>query len=180
MRIIVDRGSARSIKSSNERPLRAAINIPIGLPSTVEADPILVAIIADITNGTGVIVRILQRSNITVVITIIELISPINPDNAADNTIITINNTVPFNFLILQNTITNQWNTPASFIIPTIIIMAMRKIITSREANFIKFSRFTARMRISIQLPINTKLSLKSQKKSVPKIEREKMAITRD
>ena len=68
----------------------------------------------------------------------------------------------------------------ASFIIPTIIIMAMRKRITSREANLIKFSRFTARMRISTQLPINTKLNLKSQKKSVPKIEREKMAITKD
>ena len=108
MRTMTDRGSAQRIKSSNERPLRAAINIPIGLPRTVEAEPIFVAITADITNGTGVIVIILQRSNITVVITIIELTSPINPDNAAESTIIITNNIVPFNFLILQNTVINQ------------------------------------------------------------------------
>jgi hypothetical protein len=58
--------------------------------------------------------------------------------------------------------------------------MEIRKRITSREAYLIKFSRFTARMRMRMQLPMKTKLSLRSQKKRVPNSAMEKMDIMRD
>ena len=103
MRMTTDKGSARRMKSSNESPLRAAMSIPIGFPKTVDAEPILVARTEEITSGTGVMVRILQRSNITVTITMVELTSPINPDRAKERTITTINSTDPLNSFMLQN-----------------------------------------------------------------------------
>ena len=46
-------GKAWAKKSSKERPLRAAIRIPTGLPKTVEADPMFVARTDEMTKGIG-------------------------------------------------------------------------------------------------------------------------------
>lgn len=58
--------------------------------------------------------------------------------------------------------------------------MEMRKRRTSKEANLLNWSIFTAPMDTKIPVPIKTKLNQKSQKNRVPVIDIEKIEIMID
>jgi hypothetical protein len=86
-----------------------------------------------------------------------------------------ITNFTPVNLLILKINSTIQAKKPDSFNKPTSIIIPTRKRITSNEANFITFSKSMVLVISKKEVPINAKPRRKSQKRSVPRIEAEKI-----
>ncbi|PIX89449.1 MAG: hypothetical protein COZ31_02000 [Nitrospirae bacterium CG_4_10_14_3_um_filter_44_29] len=90
---------------------------------------------------------------------------------------VAIKNFFAVRFGILKIRLTNQAKTPASFNKPTKTIIPTRNRITSKEANFIKFSKSIVCVISSIDVPIKAKLKRKSQKNNVPNMDTENIAI---
>jgi len=168
------------MKSSKESLLRAAINTPTGLPSTVEADPIFVAMTQEITNGPGLISIRSQIFKITIVIMMMDVTSSIKPEKRAETIINITNIFLPVNLCTRKTRVMSQVKNPASFIMATIIIIDIKNKMTSKEANLIKLSISTAPIRKKRPLPTKTKLKRKFQKNKVPIIDMEKIATMRD
>jgi hypothetical protein len=83
-------------------------------------------------------------------------------------------------FFIRKINWTIQAKKPASFRRPTKTIIPTRKRITSKEANFITFSRSIVRVINNIEVPKKTNPKRKSQKNKVPNTEAKKIDIASD
>jgi hypothetical protein len=83
-------------------------------------------------------------------------------------------------FFILNIRLTIQAKKPASFKRAIRTIIPTRNRITSKEENFIKFSKSRVRVINRTDTPRKAKLKRKSQKKSVPNIDAENIEIAMD
>src|SRR3989338_3821762 len=95
----------------------------------------------------------------------------------AEVTAMKITNFLAVRLLMRRIKLTIQAKNPASFRRPIKTIIPTRKRITSREANSITLLRSMVRVNKRIEVPKKTNPKRKSQKKRVPKMEAENMAI---
>jgi len=173
-------GKAHRKKSSKESPPRNAKRTPTGLPSNVAVEPTFVVKTENMTRGAAFTFKDLHISNIIAVISRIDATSPMSADRTAEIMPKRTKRAIPLMHFILNMADIKRWKMPVSLIAPITIMIPIKKSITSREANFMKFSKSTLRVRNKTPLPRKTRLTLRSQKNKVPKMEDENMNRTND
>lgn len=90
-----DIGSAWVRKLLKDRFALAAMSIPMGLPKTVEAEPMFVAKTDEMMRAVGLIFKAAHKLRMIDTIMIIDVASPIRAEKTAESTISIINNFVP-------------------------------------------------------------------------------------
>src|SRR3989338_2511239 len=110
---------------------------------------------------------------------IIDVTSSAAQANKAEMTEIEIRNLLAVRFLMRNIKLTSQAKSPESFKRPIKTIIPIKKRITSKDADFIKLSKSIVRVTKSRDVPKKAKLKRKSQKKSVPNMEAEKIDMAK-